>query len=486
MTQGASLFAIGRVIGKGLKFALSIILTRFLGRRLYGIYAYASTIVTLLVVLARLGTGKALLRYIPANKDERKKQNRIVGLAYITALIGSAAAGVGLYILAPRISVWTLDNSLFVTTLRVFALVLPFNAIIELTNAVFRSLEVVKYQVLVSYVVDPIAKLAVVSVALFVGYSLIGVMGAIAIGLSLVCSIAISILYLQTSIRPSLKVLSHKKELHEFYNYSVPLTLKDIGSVLYTRVDILMVGFFLSESDVGVYRIVVLVASVLTLPLAAFNQLFPPVASRLYSNGHISELESVYATVTRWTLTAVLVPALVAVIYSSELLRVFGPGFSDGAMVLVIFTIGQLVNCIVGPSGFLLMMTDHQYITLLNQWVLGILNIVLNYFLILEYGVSGAAIATATTLTVINILRVLEVWYTERVTPYSLQFWKPLAAGAIGGVGIYASKIFFDGMLLLVFGSFVGFILFATTLVAFGISPQDKELLSRITSARDT
>jgi len=186
------------------------------------------------------------------------------------------------------------------------------------------------------------------------------------------------------------------------------------------------------------------------------------------------------------TLTVVLVPALVAVIYSSELLAVFGSEFSTGAGILMIFTIGQLTNCAVGPSGFLLMMTDHQYLTLLNQWALGILNIVLNYFLILEYGVNGAAIATATTLTVINLLRVLEVWYAEGLTPYSRQFWKPLAAGAIGGVGIYVSKIFFDGFVLLIVGSITGFACFSVALLVFGISPRDKTLLKKIISERET
>ena len=482
VTRGASLYVVGRISGKGFKFVLNLILTKGLGAGLYGIYAYASTIISLLVILARLGTGKSLLRYIPSYEDKPDEQDRVTGLAYVTVFVGSTVIGVGLYFLAPQIAAWTLDDALFVTTLRVFALVLPFNSIIQLTNAVFRSLEALEYQIVVSNVADPLVKLSVVAIALFVGYSLIGVVAAIAIGLILICSIAISILYLRTSIRPRFKINSNREELYEFYNYSVPLSLKDIGSVLYTRIDILMVGFFLAEADVGIYRIVVLVASMLTLPLAAFNQLFPPIASRLYSNGHVSELESVYATVTRWTLTAVLVPALVATLYSSELLAIFGSEFKTGATVLMIFTFGQLTNCAVGPSGYLLMMTDHQYLTMLNQLTLGILNIVLNYFLILEYGISGAAIATATTLAVINLLRAFEVWYTEGLTPYSIQFWKPLAAGGIAGVGIYLTNIAFDGFVLLFVGSVIGFVCFAVSLLLFGISSRDKALLRKIVS----
>ena len=115
------MFFIGRLLSKGLKFGLNVVLTRGLGASLYGIYAYATTLTSLAVVLARFGAGQSLLRFIPAYEDNPAYRDHLVGLAYLTALLGSVLIGSALYLLAPIISELTLDNPLFVDVLRIFA-----------------------------------------------------------------------------------------------------------------------------------------------------------------------------------------------------------------------------------------------------------------------------------------------------------------------------------------------------------------------------
>jgi O-antigen/teichoic acid export membrane protein len=451
---------------------------------LYGIYAYATTFTSLSVVLARFGTGKSLLRFIPAYEDNPPYRNHLVGLAYLTALLGSVLFGIALYFLAPVISGVTLDNPLFVVVLRIFALVLPFNTVIKLTNAVFRGLKQLEYQVVLADIVHPVTQIGVVTIGLLLGYSLLGVVASLAVGAILVCLVAVSLLYARTPLRPDLGPPQTGTGVREFYSYSVPLTLKDVGSILYKRIDILMVGFFLAEASVGIYRIAVLVSGVLVLPLNAFNQLFPPVASQLYTDGDVTELQSVYETVTRWTLTVAIPPTLVAVLYSPELLAVFGSEFSEGGLVLTLFAVSQLTNCAVGPSGYLLMMTDHQYLTMTNQWLLGALNVVLNYVFIMEFGLIGAALATAGVLSFINIIRVFEVWYTEGMTPYSTAYWKPLTAGVLSGTVMAALSTIVTGYVLLVVGAFVGGLVFVGMLFLIGIEQEDREFFAQVVRER--
>ncbi len=480
ITRGASLHFVGKIASNGLEFLLNLLLTRGLGAALYGIYAYALTLISFVVIFSRLGTGKSILRFLPAYEDNLHRQNRILGLAYLTALVGSTVAGIVLYTVAPLVSEYTLDNPLLVDVIRIFAIVLPFKALIELTNAVFRALERMELQVFTNDIVRPLMKLLLVGIALVVGYSLQGVIVALAIASILVAVVALSILLTRTPVQPNLITRRSNKDMFEFYNFSVPLTLKDVGRYMYKRIDILMVGFFLLEADVGVYQVTLLVAGFLALPLGAFNQLFPPVASRLYSNGNVQELNSIYKRVTRWTLTLSIPPALVALLYSSELLAIFGPEFPAGATVLILFTIAQLTNCAVGPSGYVLMMTDHQYLNMFNQWTLGILNIILNYIFILEFGLIGAALATAGVLALINVVRLVEVWYTEGLFPYSGVYWKPLLAGILSGILMYTVSTLFDGYVLLFIGTIAGFLVYGVLLYSFGIENEDSEMFRTI------
>jgi O-antigen/teichoic acid export membrane protein len=480
--RGASLFFVGKIASKGLKFLFNLILTQTLGAALYGIYTYAVSIRGFLIVLARLGTGKSVLRFIPAADDDLRRRNSIVALAYLTALLGSVVIGAGLFFAAPVISAYTLDDPSLITVLRIFALVVPFSTIINLTNLVFRALEEIEYQILIADLLDPILRIVTVLIAFALGYSLLGAVAALALGTILTFCAGITLLYSKTNIR--MKGDRSRVDVYEFYNFSLPLTLKDLGQKLYTRVDILMVGIFLTGSAVGIYRVAILVATLLTLPLAGVNQLFPPVASKLYSNDKMDELEALYRTVTRWILILVLPAAIPLLVYNAEVLRIFGPEFTDGTFVLSLFTLAQLTNCAVGPSGFLLMMTDHQYLNLANQWLLGVLNVVLNYFFILEFGFVGAAVATAGTLSLINLLRVFQVWYTEQMLPYSRKYWKPVVAGLVCALVMLGLEFFLTGYLLLVVGSLAGGLSFLGALAVFGVEQEDRDFYTEMVKPR--
>lgn len=473
ISRGAGLFFFGKILSTGLGFVLNILLTRTLGAALFGIYAYANTIVGFFMVFARLGTGKAVLRFLPATGGKHALRNWYAALALLTALIASIGIGIALFVLAPWINAITLGEDGFETVLRILAVVLPINTLSNLINAIFRALEKLEYQVLVKNVIQPTVQILLVAIAFLLGYSLIGAVAALAIASILVLTIAFSIMLGRTAVNP----FGHRitGDRGEFFNFSLPLTLKDVGHKLYTRVDILMVGFFLTGSAVGIYQIAIIVTSFLTLPLSGINQLFPPVAARLHSDGSRDELREVYEIVTRWTFTIVIPPALVLMIYGNEVLSMFGEEFTAGVMVMFLFAIAQLTNCAVGPSGFLLMMTNHQYLNLFNQWALGIGNVVMNYVLILEFGFIGAALATAGTLTAINLLRVVEVWYFEDMTPYSSKFVKPIGAGVVLIPLLIGLTLFIDGLILLFVGTIVAGIVFVALLYLFGIEKEDKE-----------
>jgi O-antigen/teichoic acid export membrane protein len=167
--------------------------------------------------------------------------------------------------------------------------------------------------------------------------------------------------------------------------------------------------------------------------------------------------------------------AVFGIVLGSEVLTVFGSGFSTGELVLAFFLLGQLLNAAVGPSGYLLLMTDHQYLVSLNQTTFGVLNLLLNYFFIIEFGMVGAAAATAAILGTLNIVRLFEVWHYERMVPYSRHFVKPLVAIVMAGGVVVGCRQFFSGLVLVVGGGALGGVVYLGVLVVMGIEPNDIE-----------
>ncbi|MFC7194656.1 polysaccharide biosynthesis C-terminal domain-containing protein [Halosimplex aquaticum] len=346
----------------------------------------------------------------------------------------------------------------------------------------FRGLEMPVHQNALRIVVR-LSRLGIISAAVLGGYMLMGAVVGFALASAFAFVLVTIVVVRRTDLRPTADISGG--ELKEFYNYSLPLSGSKAGSLLYNQVDVFMVGIFLSSAEVGIYSISMLLAGVILLPLSGFNQLFPPVASRLYSEGDMEMLQSVFTTVTRWTITATLFIGSVLVIYRREALVLFGEEFTAGTMVLTLFVVGKAVVAFSGPSNDLLMMTDHQYVVMLNHWTFGVLNVALNYVLIMEYGFIGAAIATAGINAVLNVLRVLEVWYFEGMIPYSVRLWKPLTA-AVGAVAVmYGATFVLSGVVLLAVGSLLGGLVYVGALLLFGIEARDKRMLNDYYSLLD-
>jgi len=102
----------------------------------------------------------------------------------------------------------------------------------------------------------------------------------------------------------------------------------------------------------------------------------------------------------------------------------------------VVLGIGVMTRCFVGPVGPLLILSGHERWNAANIAVVTGMNIGLNLYFIPRYGVLGAAFATAISLTVINVVALLEVRGLMGLLPYARSYWKLLLPSVVtlGGV----------------------------------------------------
>ncbi|MFB6140696.1 MAG: flippase [Halosimplex sp.] len=474
VTRGAGISIGGILLQRGLLFATNLLLTNSLGVAAYGLYALGRRIVGMLQGFAHLGSNPTLVRLLPKHADAPDRQRRVLGTAYLTTAVTSATLAAGLFAFAPTIESYTAPGDQFVPVLRAFAVLLPVLTFVWQIGNVFRSLERLEYQVVIVRVLRPAAQLLAVGAAFAFGLSVLGVIGSVVVALAGVLAVAVGLSRSKLSIRP--RPPKFRGEVREFYDFALPNSLSTFGALLRSRVDVLLIGALLAAEGAGIYNIALFLTGLVSLPLMSINQLFPPVASRLYSDGDVETLRATYSTATRWILTAGLFIAVYEIVFRVQLLGLFGPAYRRGELVLVAFAVGQVVNCAVGSAGWLLLMSDHQYVAAANNWVLGIVNLGLSYALILEYGLIGAALGTAGSLTLVNVMRVSELWYLEGIQPYDRAFAKPLAAAVVAAAAGALLRPAFGGVSLLVVGAVGTLGAFLATLVALGPEPEDRDL----------
>jgi len=472
--RGAGYFAMGRAISAVLGFIFNILLTRGLGPVLYGVYTLGMTINRLCGFISNLGADKAVLRFVSVDDERRSDQ---LGFSYLLALVGTISTGIILVLVAPWITSVSIRETRLTLVIRILSVFLVLNGLVSITGNAFRAIDRPELYSLLKQVIRPGVNVFAAGVAFFLTFSFKGYLIALVTATAATATIGIVLLFKKTSLRPKIK--SRNINVSSYLEYSLPLAFKEAGGVLYTRVDLLIVGFLLTASAVGFYRIAILLSSILTLPLAAINQIFPSTAARLHEEKQYAALEQVYKTATRWVVTGSLPAAAGLIIYRAEFLQLFGSDFTAASSLLVVFTIGQLTNSIVGPSGFLLMMTDRHYLVTGNQWFFGVLNLIMNIALINLIGIIGAAVATAITMTLINLARLIEVYYLEGIHPFSVAMAKPIVAVSISIILMLAAKPFTDTTLVtLASGATVGGAGYFGILFFLGIEESDREFIN--------
>lgn len=471
ITHGAVVTS-GAVSGQRvLMTATEYVLALGLGPVAYGVYALGWRITQLLSGLVPFGSVPAIQRFLPAATDSERK-SRVVGLAYATTIGFGVAFAITLWLLAPGLNDLTLTEESFPPTMRRFGLLVGLMGIVMIIAAIFRAIGSARGEVLFNKLLRPAVRLVAASVALSVGYSVVGVAGALVVGMGVLVLVGVPVSIRVTGIVPRLRGV--RGEVREFYNHAAPVAMSAIGKIFQNRIDILLVGALLTAVAAGVYNVVLVFVALAWIPLASFNQLLPPVASDLYADDRMETLNTVYSSVTRLIVTTVLPLLAVLGVYGREFLLVFGSTYTRGYVPLVIYLGGTFVGSAVGATGWLLMMTDHQYARMVLDWFLAALNIVLTYTFVVTFGLAGAALGTSVAISVQNGMQVLLLKRFEGLFPFDRTFAKPIAAGGIMIAVMLVVRTALAGFLAVGVGILFGMGSYLLSLLALGVDPRDR------------
>jgi len=132
----------------------------------------------------------------------------------------------------------------------------------------------------------------------------------------------------------------------------------------------------------------------------------------------------------------------------------------------------------------MLTMTGREKLEFLNDVGILILNILLNLILIPKFGILGAAIATAVSLILLNIIRVLEVYIFLKMHPFDPKFLKCIFSTVLTFLLVFPLKYYlfsnFHYFLNLVLTSFAILIFFSLFLVLFRFEKEDNLIFEKI------
>ncbi|CAA9515903.1 MAG: Heteropolysaccharide repeat unit export protein [uncultured Rubrobacteraceae bacterium] len=483
VARGAGISTAGQGVGRVLGYASQVALAQLLGGTFYGFYVAGVAVVNGVHILSRFGMENGVVRYVAHHRehgDTARIKGTIVQALLITLAISLVLSAVMFFGAGPIVGWLPQDAPEMVGVLRAFAFVLPFFVFMSMTAWSTQGFQTVTYAAYIQQLIRPGLFLLFVGACYVLGAGIIGAIAAYALAMFLA---GLAGLYYLRKLFPPLfdRRTGTKFETKALFGVSVPMSITQGAQYLNNFSAVLILGAFAAGAPVGIFNAAARTATFLTAVRFAFSGIFSPIISGLHARQDTEEMGRLYKDVSRWIFTGAFALFLVIVVFAPQVMSVFGEGFGEGVVALVIVAVAQLYSSSVGPAPRMLAMTGNQNFAMIATSVAAVTGVVVSIILIPRYEILGAAIGMATAIITENTGTMAAVKWRLGFWPFNLAWLKPLAAGAIAAGVTYGITLLVTlpgGPIpnVMVFGGFLG-VLFLALLFLFGLSATDKEFL---------
>ncbi len=375
-------------------FLLRIILARWLGAFDLGLYTMVITVQEIAVLVAGFGISVALTKYVAEYQDTKGRLFQIVSSAFIISIIFGLVAGILLYFLSETLA-GIFDMPQLAHLLRLLAVALPFITLLEAELGLFTGLRTMKNY---TYLIMMRSCLMILFTVTFVwlGFGVEGTVFGIVISMVGGCIFG---LYLSRKyLRLTFQGFSQNaKELVLFGSQAFGA---NAVSLIANRADIIMIGYYLTATEVGYYGVAVTISMLFYIIPGAVQRIsYPATTEYWYKKDHQSLQEMIDKSM-KYSACILLPLGLGFGFFAREITTtVFGGEFIYASLPLSILLIARVIKgATVSPIGAVFSGRGRPDIGLRVDTLSTVLNIGLNIVLIPRFGIVGAAVATTISL----------------------------------------------------------------------------------------
>ncbi len=384
-------------------FALAVLLGRFLGSTGYGRYAVAFAWASILTIPAILGLDRFLVRGI-ATYEVGQKWSLMKGLLLRTnqlVLITSTAIAICGVAVA---LIWMPPSS--GAPFSVAMLLVPLTALTLLRQGAMQAFGRIISGQLPEFIIRP--SLILIGVVALDSIGVLTPTSALIVNVtSVAVAFTVGAILLRRALPGAMRPVQPEFLTRTWLHASLPMMLISGVWMANNYAATLIVGALQGPGAAGVYSAVQKGSEVIVLVLSATNMALAPAIARLYAQSDKDGLEHATERMARATLLISAPLALAFIAFPQVYLALFGHSFQSGATALMIIAVGQLINAAAGPSGTVLIMTGQERIAVWGVAAGLLANTILAFILVPSLGVTGGAIAFASSLALWNSILVV-------------------------------------------------------------------------------
>ena len=439
VAKEASISFGGMGMGSLFRYLFSIMMARWLGPQMLGIYSLGNAITRIGEIFGIMGLDNGVLRYVSREKEKNDNVRNSIYSSIKMGFISSIFIGLLLYFSSDWIVLNLFNEDTFLSTvIKVYALTLPFTVTTLIASFATQGFKILKYKVFVNQIVNPFTLL----LTMILSYVFFGVNVAILAPtvVSAVIGFFLILHYLNGFVDVSVSKVLNAKFDNKILRFSLPLMFVSAIGIIMHWTDIIMLGILKDAKDVGLYHPVERTAGLIRMILFAFASIFAPLFSQYFHEKNQTKMLEVFQLSTKWILLTSLPLFIFLILFSNTILMLFGSEFGNNSLALPILTVGIMIQAVFGLGSPSLTMSGFQKYNLINALVALFTNIFLNIMLIPQFGIAGAAMGTTIALFLISLLRFFENYYLLGLNLLSTKLLKPIFAGLSTGIIVYLVK----------------------------------------------
>lgn len=388
----------GRIGSMIISFIATLYIARNLGPTNYGQLSYALSVIGIFGFIAPLGLDSILFREL-VRFPERK--NQLLGTTFALKL----TAGILVAIATSLIAYFSGADEVSRILIFILSGTFIFNAF-QIINYEFLSRSESKYQSIITILVTILLNILKIFVI---------IMGKGVIFLSLILlleSVLYAILYIfiyQRKIEDGINMWTWNSTMAlMLLRDSFPVILLTGFTVVYARIDQVLIKHMIDIKSVGIYDAAVRLVDVWNfVPGAIVAALFPTIiqlqsSSKLYK-ARILKLAVLLASIPTALalLTSIFAPIIIKILYGAD--------FTSSSIVLRVYiwsAVGTSLGILVQNH---LIAKNERLLLVLSSFLPMIINIVLNILWIPVFGIVGSAYATLISYSLVPLVGLLPI-----------------------------------------------------------------------------
>ena len=450
-----------------------------------GLLRLLPSIALMVLPLTQLGLSQGVLKFYPEYASSEAGSNELFSVMLLGNLVGFGITLVLAKVFESHIiSFFAAKSALandFIHVAVVLVLVLSYQTIFE---AFSRSVLKIIFPGLIKDIITRLLYTLLV-LAFFLNFinfpqlvnSLIAIYTATLV-------LLVAYVLKRTSMKLVLKFqVITKQEIKKIAHYSLFTLLGASGTYIMLNIDQVMISNLLGLESNGIYTTAFYIAIVIEMPRRAIANIATPLVSKMFTEQRVDEINQLYKQVS---INQLLVGSLLLIGILVNLRNVFGlmPNseiYQAGMYVVYIIGIAKIIDMTFGMNSEIILMSDFYKYNVLFTTILAVLAIVSNWILIQIYGIEGAALATALTLIIFNLIKMIFLKIKLNLWPFKWQHL--LLIVIITSTYVIITQLpFLDNFWLdILFRSVITTVIFIVPCLLLRISPELNRVIKQIT-----